>query len=155
MLLRAKKRVEQLAAQDKLANEGAKKAAAEERQLATAITARIKVVQVLEHGILARSDAARVVQGKEVVEVEGTGLDSHKKFKKVREVPVLVDADPRLKEIFFLRCDTKGLTDDTEVVRRFWEDGTYRYPSVNGSTKTVKAFTTIYAEPAAKAVATK
>ncbi len=147
MLLRAKKRVEQLAAQDKLANEAAKKAAAEERKLAGAIVARITVVQVLDGGILANSTAKRVAQVKEVVEVDGKGLDSHKKFKQVRDVPVLTDADYRLKEIFFLRCDTKGLTDGAEIVRRFWETGTHRYPSVNGSMRTVRAFSTTYVPP--------
>lgn len=148
-LLQAQKRVEQLMRQDKLANDAARTAEMQKKQQASSITALIEVVQVIDGGILARAivasaGAPKVEQVKRVTQVQGTGLDSHNKVKKESLATVTTHQDPRLTQIFFLRCDVKGLTDGEQIARRFWPAGTHRYPSVNGSMKTVKAFTTTY-----------
>lgn len=144
MMMRARKRVEQLAAQDKLANEAVKIAEAQKKREASSITAWIEVEQVVAGGILAKAvyasaGAPKVEQVKRVEEVQGTGLDSHKKVKKETVATVTTYQDPRLKHTFFLRCETEGLVDGARIARRFWPAGTHRQGS-----RTLKAFTTTY-----------
>jgi hypothetical protein len=146
MLLRAQKRAEQLATQDRLTVVGAKIGPVKARLASDAFTGIFRVVQVVPSGLLVapvqvHCGLSMVTTAKRTMMVQGTGLDSHKQIP--REIIEEIFAPPAdFPTSLFLSCDNTGLFESQRITRTIWRTGTHTYTSVLHASTTVAAYTT-------------
>ena len=111
-----------------------------------ALTANLRVIQVLKNGIIASGSAfAGPKMPKEytrTIREKGTGLDAHKTVVRTVTEIRMVAPRPSLSDRFFVFMNTSNLVDDGRISVRMWPDGIYTYTTVLGAKATIPKYTT-------------
>jgi len=111
------------------------------------LTARLRIIQVLENGIIASGSGfigPKLPQEYErKIREKGTGLQAHLTLERTITETRMTAPRADIGDRVFVSMNTAGLVDDDTIEVRIWEDGTYAYTTVMGGRATIKKFTTL------------